>query len=80
MARVAHAAGFRSNSGNGIIAGLKRAFLAPVPTKEGLLFFSPAREKKSRGCSYTILIIGYSLNALNHRRPFVCAALSLPKG
>jgi hypothetical protein len=41
MAGVAHAAGFRSNSGNGIIAGLKRAFLL-------LLFFSPAREKKSK--------------------------------
>jgi hypothetical protein len=41
MARVAHAAGFRSNSGNGIIAGLTRAFL-------WLLFFSPAWEKKSK--------------------------------
>ena len=50
MARVGHAVGFRSNSGNGIIAGLKRAFLEPVPTKEGLLFFSPAREKKSKDC------------------------------
>jgi hypothetical protein len=48
MARVAHAAGFRRNSGNGIIAGLKRAFLEPVPAKEGLLFFSPAWEKKSK--------------------------------
>jgi hypothetical protein len=49
MAWVAHAAGFRSNSGNGIIAGLKRAFLL-------LLFFSPAWEKKSKGCSYQILM------------------------
>ncbi len=48
MARVANAAGFRSNSGNGIIAGLKRAFLEPVPTKEELLLFSPAWEKKSK--------------------------------
>ena len=63
MARVAHAAGFRSNSGNGIIAGLKRAFLL-------LLFFSPAREKKSKGCSYQILLTSYSFNAFNSCRPF----------
>jgi hypothetical protein len=48
MAGVAHAAGFHSNSVNGIIAGFPRAFLEPVTSKEGLLFFSPTREKKSK--------------------------------
>jgi hypothetical protein len=39
MARVAHAAGFRSNSGNGIIAGFPRPFLL-------LLFFWPSGKEK----------------------------------
>jgi hypothetical protein len=39
MARVAHAAGYRSNSGNGIIAGFPRPFL-------WLLFFWPLGKEK----------------------------------
>ena len=39
MAWVAHAAGFRSNLGNGIIAGFKRPFLL-------LLFFWPFGKEK----------------------------------
>jgi hypothetical protein len=39
MARVAHAAGYRSNSGNGIIAGFPRPFLL-------LLFFWPLGKEK----------------------------------
>jgi hypothetical protein len=39
MAWVAHAAGYRSNSGNGIIAGFPRPFLL-------LLFFWPPGKEK----------------------------------
>jgi hypothetical protein len=41
MARVAHAAGFRSNSGNGIIAGLKGRFF-------GYFSFRPLGKRKVR--------------------------------
>ena len=61
MAWVAHAACFRSNSGNGIIAGFARPFLAPVPRMRG--YFSFGRlEKKSKDtnkalCSFNEVIL-----------------------
>ncbi len=55
MARVAHAAGFRSNSGNGIIAGLKGRFF-------GYFSFRPLGKRKVR-----IVKAGYANFMINKR-------------